>query len=153
MDANVRSLTDPGSVRRLETEAEVAICFPLMQQLRPQLATTHEFVVRWKRQAEAGYRLAALWHGKTAVALAGYRITENLVHGHHLYVDDLVTNAEARGNGYGAELLNHLKHEAREAGCSRLVLDSGLSNALAHRFYYRQGLLAVALRFTTQIEA
>jgi hypothetical protein len=27
------------------------------------------------------------------------------------------------------------------------VLDSGLANALGHRFYYRHGLLATALRF------
>jgi hypothetical protein len=27
----------------------------------------------------------------------------------------------------------------------QLVLDTGLDNALGHRFYYRQGLLALAL--------
>lgn len=29
----------------------------------------------------------------------------------------------------------------------KLVLNAGLDNALGHRIYYRQGLLAVALRF------
>ncbi len=37
--------------------------------------------------------------------------------------------------------------EGRSLGCKKLVLDTGLDNALAHRLYYRQGLLAQALRF------
>jgi hypothetical protein len=32
------------------------------------------------------------------------------------------------------------------------VLDTGLDNALAHRFYYRQELLAKALRFHMSLE-
>jgi hypothetical protein len=44
--------------------------------------------------------------------------------------------------------MDRLKDEARALGCSRLVLDTPLSNALGHRFYFREGLLATALRFT-----
>ncbi len=32
-------------------------------------------------------------------------------------------------------------------GCVRLVLDTGMANALAQRFYFRQGMLTGALRF------
>ena len=45
-------------------------------------------------------------------------------------------------------LLEAVADEGRKLGCSRLVLDTGLDNVLAHRFYYRQGLLARALRFS-----
>jgi hypothetical protein len=31
------------------------------------------------------------------------------------------------------------------------VLDTGLDNVFAHRFYYRQGLLARALRFSRDL--
>jgi len=81
------------------------------------------------------------------VALASYRIAENLVHGHYLYVEDLVTDQAVRGTGYGQILMEMLKQEALEQGCGKIVLDTGLNNALAHRFYYRQGLLASSLRF------
>jgi hypothetical protein len=37
--------------------------------------------------------------------------------------------------------------EGRAQGCAALVLDTGLDNVLAHRFYYRCGMLASALRF------
>jgi GNAT superfamily N-acetyltransferase len=132
-------------------EADIGACFDLMRQLRPHLASVDEFIARWRRQSADGYRILALWmeHGPKPGprALAGFRITENLVHGKFLYVDDLVADQAERGHGYGARLLDRLKEEGRALGCKKLVLDTGLDNYLAHRFYFRQGLLAQALRF------
>jgi len=136
-------------------EAEIDACYDLMRQLRPHLTSVEEFVARWRSQSVDGYRIVAVWLEQGPYpgpksgpcALAGYRITENLVHGKFLYVDDLVSDQAERSRGYGAKLLDKLKEEGRALGCKKLVLDTGLDNALAHRFYYRQGLLAQALRF------
>jgi ribosomal protein S18 acetylase RimI-like enzyme len=78
-------------------------------------------------------------------------VQENLVHGRFLYVDDLVTDEALRGSGHGALLLAHLQQEARALGCGKLVLDTPLSNSLGQRFYFRNGLLATALRFNVAI--
>jgi GNAT superfamily N-acetyltransferase len=139
-------------IREVSDENEAAECYPLMKQLRPHLATEGEFIERWHRQRMAGYRLLGLWCGGKLVALAGFRVIENLVHGMHLYVDDLVTTEEARGRGHGAELLRRLRAEGRLLGCAKLLLDTPLANVLAHRFYYRNGLLATALRFAEVLE-
>jgi GNAT superfamily N-acetyltransferase len=136
---------------RIIGEAEIGACYELMRKLRPHLASVEEFVSRWRSQSADGYRILALWleQGPYPVprSLAGYRITENLVHGKFLYVDDLVSDQAERSRGYGEKLLDKLKEEGRTLGCKKLVPDTGLDNALAHRFYYRQGLLAQALRF------
>ncbi|MGH7095109.1 MAG: GNAT family N-acetyltransferase, partial [Stellaceae bacterium] len=116
------------------------------------LASADELVARVRRQRDAGYRLLGVWRGAVPVALAGYRFEENLIHGRFVYVDDLVTAAEERGNGHGARLLDAVAAIGRDAGCGRLVLDTALDNVLAHRFYYRQGLLARALRFSRPVE-
>ena len=137
----------PG-LRYAEDAEAVAACFPGMRQLRPHLASPGELVERWRRQAEAGYRLLAAWQGGQPVALAGFRLQENLVHGRFLYVDDLVTDAAVRSAGHGAGLLAAVAAEGRRLGIGRLVLDTPLDNVLGHRFYYRQGLLARALRFS-----
>jgi ribosomal protein S18 acetylase RimI-like enzyme len=128
-------------------EAEIGACYELMRQLRPHLKSREEFIARWRRQSGDGYRIVALWEQGGPVALAGYRITENLVHGKFLYVDDLISDQSARSRGHGAQLLDKLKQDGRALGCNKLVLDTGLDNFLAHRFYFRQGLLAQALRF------
>jgi ribosomal protein S18 acetylase RimI-like enzyme len=129
------------------SETDIGACYELMRQLRPHLTSADEFIERWRRQSADGYRILALWSDDGPCALAGYRITENLVHGRVLYVDDLVADKDTRSRGYGARLLDKLKVDGRALGCRKLVLDTGLDNALAHRFYYRQGLLAQALRF------
>jgi GNAT superfamily N-acetyltransferase len=134
-------------VRYVDTEAEVAACFGLMRQLRPHLESEQEFIERWRRQAAVGYRLLAVWRGPKPVALAGFRVQDNLVHGPHLYVDDLVTDEASRRGGLGGVLMERLKAEGRALGCAKLVLDTPLTNTLGHRFYYRHGLLAAALRF------
>ena len=132
-------------------EDELARCYSLLRQLRPHIASAEEFVERCRRQHAEGYRLVAMWSAGKPRALAGFRVTENLVHGRFLYVDDLVVDAEDRNRGYGTVLIDRLKQDGRLLGCTKLVLDTGLDNTLAHRFYYRQGLLAMALRFNTPL--
>lgn len=138
-------------IQMVEDEAHARRCYPLMAQLRPNLTSEDEFVSRWQRQSLDGYRLLALQASSSILALAGYRLQENLVHGRFLYVDDLVTDANLRGTGHGAALMAHLKQDAHRLVCAKLVLDTPLSNALGHRFYFRQGLLATALRFNFPI--
>jgi GNAT superfamily N-acetyltransferase len=138
-------------LRHAEAAAEIAACYPVMALLRPHLADADELVARVARQRDAGYRLLAAWRAADPVALAGYRFEENLIHGQFVYVDDLVTAEAERGGGLGAQLLDAVTGIGRQAGCGRLVLDTALDNVLAHRFYYRQGLLARALRFSRPI--
>ena len=140
------------AIRPIEDEAALRACFPVMHQLRPHLADADELVARWRRQIEEGYRLIAVWREGVPVALAGYRVQENLVYGRFLYVDDLVTDANLRSSGLGNVLMDHLKAETQRLGCVRLVLDTPLSNVLGHRFYYRNGLLAGALRFGINVQ-
>ena len=130
-------------------ENQISLCYPLMRQLRPQLASAQDLATRWRRQSTQGYRIVGLWQRNQLLALAGYRMTENLIHGPFLYVDDLVVDSAQRSAGYGALLMTWLENEGRRTGCAKLVLDTGLDNALAQRFYYRRGLLAIAVRFAT----
>ncbi|MFZ6861897.1 GNAT family N-acetyltransferase [Undibacterium sp. Ji67W] len=132
---------------RVCKENQLSSVLPLMQQLRPHLTDLSTWIAYWKRASQAGYRLWRLENAGQIVALVSYRIAENLVHGHYLYVEDLVTDHAERGSGYGQMLMDLLKQEALAQGCGKIVLDTGLNNALAHRFYYRQGLLASSLRF------
>ena len=60
--------------------------------------------------------------------------------------------AHSRGHRWGARLLDEMEVIARAHGCVRLVLDTALSNALAQRFYFRQGMLTGAMRFAKPLE-
>ena len=117
------------------SDAELAACFPVMRQLRPHLTDAAEFIRRVRRQAAEGFRVLALWQGDTVVACAGYRLTENLHRGRHMYVDDLVTRSDDRSKGFGKLLFDWLVAQARAHGCAVFSLDSGVQRFDAHRFY------------------
>lgn len=146
-------MNDARLPRAIDDAAAVRDLHPLMAQLRPHLVDADAFVARWARQHDEGYRIVALYEAQRPVALAGYRVQHNLVHGRFLYVDDLVTDFACRGCGHGERLLRHLELQARAQGCAKLVLDTPMSNALGQRFYFRCGLLATALRFVKPLEA
>jgi GNAT superfamily N-acetyltransferase len=138
-------------LRHADSDGEIAACFPILRQLRPHLANAEELVTRVARQRAAGYRILAAWRDGAPVGVAGYRIEENLIHGRFVYVDDLVTAEAERRRGIGARLLDAVAAEGGRLGCRRLVLDTALDNVLAHRFYYRERMLARALRFSRDI--
>lgn len=91
-----------------------------------------------------GYRLlGAFVPGEEhAVAAAGFRISDSLAWGHHLYIDDLSTAPQARRQGHAGALLDWLIEEARRLGCDQLHLDSGVGAERfeAHRLYHNHGL-------------
>jgi len=135
-------------LRHAETEAELQACHPVMRELRPLLQSSLAFLDRVRTQSPQGWRLLAEWRGATPIALAGYRRMDNLVHGRFIYVDDLVTTEAERGSGAGERLLAEIERIARAEDCAKVVLDTGLANSRAQRFYFRCGLLATGLHFT-----
>ena len=145
-------MTPTLSFQHAETEAEIAACFSVMQQLRPRLQTGQELVTQVLLQRAQAYRLLALCNQGQPVALAGYRQLDNLVHGKFIYVDDLITTRDARGCGHGEQLIAELRDIGRRQQCNRLVLDTALANPLAQRFYFRVGMLALGLHFSMELQ-
>ena len=88
--------------------------------------------------------------GPLADALAGIRILDQLVAGRVLYVDDLVTDADRRSQGYGRQLLDWVHAYARDAKCEHVDLDSGVWRADAHRFYFAAGMTILAFHFRSR---
>lgn len=54
-------------------------------------------------------------------------------------LEDMVVDAEARGEGLGSALLEQAIAHAREVGCRRITLLTDADNLAAQRFYSRQG--------------
>jgi GNAT superfamily N-acetyltransferase len=134
-----------------ESDADIAACYTVMKELRPHIAED-QFLARVRRQQAAGFRLAMLKDAGQSVAVAGFRILENLAWGRFLYVDDLVTLPACRSQGYGATLLNWLRERAAQENCAQFHLDSGIQRTDAHRFYEREGMEMTSYHFADRIE-
>jgi GNAT superfamily N-acetyltransferase len=134
------------TIRIATTPAEINRCFPVMNQLRPKLIAG-EFVDRVREQQIEGYQLASLEYGGAIVSVAGFRVQKMLSSGKTLYVDDLVTDENARSEGHGEAMLLWLIALAREAGCDSFSLDSGTHRQEAHAFYLRHRLRITSFHF------
>ena len=134
------------------TDAEIADCYEVMAELRPQVPR-ERFLPLVKSMHADGYRLACIREDGRVVAVAGYRISTNLFYGRNLYVDDLVTAGSERSKGHGRTLLDWLKQLARDAGCGAFHLDSGVQRKRAHEFYLREGLELSSYHFSTRLPA
>ncbi len=130
---------DQRTVRKAATDADILACFDCMQELRPTIERD-TFVARIRQMEKQGYRLAGVSADDRIVAVAGYRLMHTLFGGDTLYVDDLVTCAAVRSQGYGATLLTWLRQEAVANGCRMLHLDSGVQRDRAHAFYFANGM-------------
>lgn len=132
------------------SDNEITACYPVLHELRPHM-TEEGFVAQIRRQQEQGYQLAYLQADRRVVAVAGFRLGENLAWGRFLYVDDLVTHPGHRSRGYGSQLLAWLRRYARREGCGQLHLDSGVQREDAHRFYLREGMAKASYHFVERL--
>ena len=140
-----------GEIRLAESDDEIARCYVVMAHLRPHLVGGG-FVGRVRAQQAQGYKLAYLEDGGAVVALGGFRVTEILVTGRTLYVDDLVTDETRRSRGYGKAMLDWLQVYAREAGCETFSLDSGTHRQEAHAFYFRERMRITSFHFAKKLK-
>ncbi len=134
-------------IRHADNDHDITRCLPVMRQLRPHIPQA-DLLPRIRRQMRQGYRLAMLEGDGEVIALAGYRLSENLAWGRFLYVDDLITDESRRSHGAGKALLSWLADVARKENCQQLHLDAGVQRHAAHRFYLREGLHVAGHHFT-----
>lgn len=129
------------------SEEEIEKCFGIMQQLRPHLLDKNLFVAQVKRQIENGYHLVYFCDKGIIKAVAGFRLLEFLAWGKVLYIDDLITDSNARKNGHGSKLVKWLIEYAKKTGCDEVHLDSGPQRHDAHRLYLNHHFKIVAHHF------
>jgi GNAT superfamily N-acetyltransferase len=87
-----------------------------------------------------GYRQFAVRNeAAEIVAVAGVGVHINLYYGRHLYLYDLVVKEDARSQGCGGLLMDHVEEIARREGCETAALACDLEREGALRLYERRG--------------
>jgi len=124
-------------IKILNDDQEILASFSVMKQLRPHLKKETYLQRIRKLEKDHQYRLVAVLEQNDVVALAGFRIAENLAWGRHMYVDDLITAEKHRKKGYAQRLFTWLLKEAEAQCCQQFHLDSGVQRYDAHRFYIK----------------
>lgn len=122
-----------------DTDAEILSCFPAFSALRPHLVQDN-FLAQIRRQQTHAYKILALRHEDVVKSAAGFRLSEFLVWGKVLYIDDLTTLPGETSQGFAGSLLDWLIDHAKAEQCQSVQLDTGFARHAAHRLYLRKGL-------------
>lgn len=134
-------------LREIETIEDRQRAYEVLQELRPKLTWTQFVCMNATAAARDEFRLVGLFDDGDCVAVMGYRILYDFVHGKHVYVDDLVVTNRHRSRGIGANLLAYAERRARELGCDGLRLCTGVENSNAISFYERNGWNGASIAF------
>ena len=138
-------------------EGETHRAAPALLELRPDAGPLDTLISRVDVQRGGGYRIVGAFDQDEgeAAAVIGFKVTENLVWGQHLYIEDVVTRAAGRGRGHAPALMEWVLDEARRAGCGQVHLNSGVGSDRrgAHRFYFNSGLRISAHHFSIELDS
>lgn len=142
-------------IHTANTPESIALCWEAMHLLRPHLVK-EEFVGIVTEMIGAGYTLAYIREPdrpgggspRPAVAAIGFRELQFLLHGKHIYIDDLTTLPGARKMGYAGMLLDYVFGLAAARGMKVVTLDSGPARHDAHRLYLNKGFTLASHHFT-----
>jgi GNAT superfamily N-acetyltransferase len=140
-------MSKPLEIQKAVTVDQIRSCYRVMCQLRPHFIEEAPFIEQVQRQLTEGYQLVYCQDRGEVKAAVGFRFLEFLAWGKVLYIDDLVTDAEARKVGYGGRLLKWVIEQAREKGCDQVHLDSGPQRHEAHRLYLNHGFKIIGYHF------
>lgn len=137
------------SVQIARTDEDLLKCWPALFLLRPHLQE-HSFLALLHDMMQEGYELAFIESPteKLAAAAVGYRYQRKLHDGKQIYIDDLTTLEQYRGQGYAGMLLDYVFSRAEETGCKCVTLDSGPQRHAAHRLYLNKGFDISSYHFT-----
>jgi GNAT superfamily N-acetyltransferase len=135
-------------------EVVAADWFAKAERVHRQLRTAlpGAYTAKMRRVFAGGARMCVAVEGTVVAGVAVYRIYENTFNGRQLYVDDLVTDEKRRSTGVGRALLGYLERKARAANLDNLALDSGTQRQQAHKFYFREGMVATAFHFGKKLK-
>lgn len=125
--------------RELTTTADLGGGYKVLRELRTNLSFERFLELHNAAARADAYKLLGAFEAGPCIALMGYRVLFDFVHGKHVYVDDLVVTERCRSRGVGAALLREAETVAQRMNCDGLRLCTGIENEAGKRFYEREG--------------
>ena len=141
----------PGPAIRELTTSEFPLILPLIGKHNAKIAQ-EELQRRLEEMIPKGYHcIAACDENGTIVGIAGYWLFSRFYSGLYMDVDNVVVDEALRCDGIGAAMMDWLEDHARQLGCKSVMLDSYVTLARAHKFYFRRGYEILGYHFRKEL--
>lgn len=123
----------------ISTRGELLRLFPVYQELRPHLHEFNSFCEQIFAQFNEQFRIYAAIENDSIYGCIGFREMTTTAWGKIVYIDDLITAEEFRGNGAADMLLDFAIEYAKLNDCKEIHLDTGYQRFAAHKVYLNKG--------------
>ena len=136
-------------IRELDS-SEFPIILPLIESHNPKIEPA-ELRRRLEVMIRHDYHCIAAFLDGRIVGVAGYWLGARFYCGEYMDVDNVVVDADLRSQGVGSKMMDWLHAKAADLGCRIVALDSYVTYAGAHRFYFREGYQILGFHFTRDV--
>jgi GNAT superfamily N-acetyltransferase len=139
-------------VQLVATETDILKCRSAIQALRPSLTDELYFEAVQKTIAD-NRQIIFIEDDGQASAVAVFETGYNLFRGKYIYIDDLSTLPQQRGQGYAGILLDWIIDFAEREQYAQIHLDSGVNvnRSDAHRLYLNRRFQITSLHFVANV--
>ena len=127
-------------------------CWEITLLLRPNLNKKKWLATVYGMIKNQNYKIAAIFDHDSIIAFAGFREMTSLRAGNIIYIDELCTLESYRSSGLTTLLLDHINSMAIADHKDAVVLDTGFSNATAHKLYLNHGFKLLAFHLAYRIK-
>lgn len=136
-------------IRMVKTAADVEFCRKAIFEFRPQVDQQYYIEQVMEMIIDDGFKLIYITNedNTSAASILGYRTYTMLRTERMIYIDDLFTFEQYRGQGYAGALLDFVEKEARRQGIGSIHLDSGFQLHPAHKVYLNKGYVLACHHF------
>lgn len=140
------------AVLTVKTQDDVLKCRRAIQALRPSL-TDDLYPDAVEKTLAENRQIVFIEANGEAAAVGVFETGYNLFRGKYIYIDDLSTLPEHRGNGYAGILIDWILDYAKTEGYDQVHLDSGVTEARtdAHRLYLNKRFQVTSLHFVVKV--
>lgn len=137
------------AVREL-TPLEFPLILPLIEKHNAK-TPPEELRRRLEEMIPKGYHCIAAFEDDTVIGVAGYWLFSRFYSGLYMDVDNVVVDESLRCGGIGTVMMDWLEEHARQLGCKAVMLDSYVTLARAHKFYFRRGYGILGYHFRKEL--
>jgi GNAT superfamily N-acetyltransferase len=133
--------------------AHKAQILPLLAHLNPKRSPSYIENTLIEMAQQPNYHAFGLFYQGELVGLSSGWTTVRMYCGKHLELDNVIIDPEIQSKGFGKHLLESIKNWATAQGYIAIGLNTYVSNARSHKFYFNQGYNVLGFHFEKDLSA
>lgn len=137
-------------IREITAQEEWVAMYALIKQQNKDM-TRKDYNSLLKEMRARGYRALGAFDGAKLVGVMGFWVSYRFWCQKYIDIDNVIVDQSHRNRGIGKKLLTRIEKEGKRQNCDMAMLDSYVTAHQAHRFYYREGYVALGYHFTKHL--